>query len=254
MCRHPIIYIYSVCPELYTYSQRIFSISLFLNRLSHLIPIRNTSILPSFSQFLKVFAWHPSTLEACQIVRITTEMYDTLHQKYQDKITQISHEKQKYSEWKSEYELSIVTIYSLARRSREIFESYEVDEKKMLLRFLLQNPILDGKIPMYNLESPFDILLAEDSIKQKSQIESEISDKKYGMAPRIGFEPMTYRLTAGCSTAELSGNMSAMAPQIRFEPLLIVNSSREREHIMNVMRNVKIFSWKMYIFAYNPHI
>ena len=62
------------------------------------------------------------------------------------------------------------------------------------------------------------------------------------MAPRIGFEPMTYRLTAGCSTAELSGNMSAMAPQIRFEPLLIVNSSREREHIMNVMRNVKIFS------------
>ena len=26
------------------------------------------------------------------------------------------------------------------------------------------------------------------------------------MAPRIGFEPMTYRLTAGCSTAELSGN------------------------------------------------
>lgn len=27
------------------------------------------------------------------------------------------------------------------------------------------------------------------------------------MAPRIGFEPMTYRLTAGCSTAELSGNI-----------------------------------------------
>ena len=27
------------------------------------------------------------------------------------------------------------------------------------------------------------------------------------MAPRVGFEPTTYRLTAGCSTAELSGNM-----------------------------------------------
>ena len=26
------------------------------------------------------------------------------------------------------------------------------------------------------------------------------------MAPRTGFEPVTYRLTAGCSTAELSGN------------------------------------------------
>ena len=108
---------------------------------------------------------------------ITPEMYDTLHQKYQDKITQLSHEKQKYSEWKSEYELSIVTICSLARRSREIFESSEVDEKKMLLRFLLQNPILDGKIPMFNLESPFDILLTEDSIKQKSQTKSEISEE-----------------------------------------------------------------------------
>ena len=61
------------------------------------------------------------------------------------------------------------------------------------------------------------------------------------MAPRIGFEPMTYRLTAGCSTAELSGNISGMAPRIAFEPLRVANSSREREHIMKLMRNVKIF-------------
>jgi hypothetical protein len=27
------------------------------------------------------------------------------------------------------------------------------------------------------------------------------------MAPPIGLEPMTYRLTAGCSTTELQGNM-----------------------------------------------
>ena len=27
------------------------------------------------------------------------------------------------------------------------------------------------------------------------------------LAPRAGFEPATYRLTAGCSTAELPGNM-----------------------------------------------
>ena len=29
---------------------------------------------------------------------------------------------------------------------------------------------------------------------------------EFPVAPRIGFEPMTYRLTAGCSTAELSGS------------------------------------------------
>ena len=31
--------------------------------------------------------------------------------------------------------------------------------------------------------------------------------KRILMAPRTGFEPVTYRLTAGCSTAELSRNI-----------------------------------------------
>jgi site-specific DNA recombinase len=109
--------------------------------------------------------------------RITSEMYDKIHQEYEDQLSRLTHEKQKYSEWKSEYELSIDTIFSLARRSKEIFESSEVWEKKMLLRFLLQNPVLDERNPIFNLESPFDILLTEGDIKQKSQIWSEISDE-----------------------------------------------------------------------------
>jgi hypothetical protein len=46
----------------------------------------------------------------------------------------------------------------------------------MLLKFLLQNPVLDGKNPIFNLESPFDVLLTEDLTQQKSQTESEIID------------------------------------------------------------------------------
>lgn len=91
--------------------------------------------------------------------RITSEMYDKIHQEYQDTLTRLLHEKQKYSEWKSEYELSIETIFSLAKRAKEIFESSEVWEKKKLLKFLLQNPVIDSKKPLYNLESPFDLVL-----------------------------------------------------------------------------------------------
>ena len=86
-------------------------------------------------------------------------MYDKIHQEYQDKITQLSHQNKTYSEWKSEYELSIVTIFSLANRAKEIFDGSEVWEKKMLLRFLLQNSLLDSKKPLFNLESPFDLCL-----------------------------------------------------------------------------------------------
>ena len=40
------------------------------------------------------------------------------------------------------------------------------------------------------------------------------------LAPRVGFEPTTYRLTAGRSTIELSGNHQARHPASRCsEPL-----------------------------------
>ena len=53
------------------------------------------------------------------------------------------------------------------------------------------------------------------------------------MAPRVGFEPTTYRLTAGCSTAELSGNMKR-----EFLSELCI---RNEEHIMKVCGKVKNF-------------
>jgi site-specific DNA recombinase len=98
--------------------------------------------------------------------RITSEMYDKIHQEYQDTITRLEYEKQKYSEWRSEYNLSINTVFSLASRAKEIFESSEIWEKKLLLKFLLQNPMIDSKKPLFNLESPFDLVLDLDDSKK----------------------------------------------------------------------------------------
>lgn len=58
--------------------------------------------------------------------------------------------------------MSIATVFSLANRAKEIFESSEVEEKNLLLRFLLQNPMMDRKKPHYNLESPLDLVLEMD--------------------------------------------------------------------------------------------
>lgn len=52
------------------------------------------------------------------------------------------------------------------------------------------------------------------------------------MAPRTGFEPVTYRLTAGCSTAELSGNRYRWLPEVD-------SNQRDEEHIMKLGAKVK---------------
>jgi len=64
----------------------------------------------------------------------------------------------KYSEEDSEYETTLEIVISLATRAKEIFESSEVAEKRMFVRLLLQNPTLDGKKPLFHLQSPFHLV------------------------------------------------------------------------------------------------
>jgi hypothetical protein len=49
-------------------------------------------------------------------------------------------------------------VLSLARRSREIFESSEVDEKRQLLNFVFQNLELKDKKLSVTLREPFKII------------------------------------------------------------------------------------------------
>lgn len=57
---------------------------------------------------------------------------------------------------------------------------------------------------LYNLLKPFFIIFAK--IKKALQYLSQRAD--YFLAPRVGFEPTTLRLTAGCSTVELPRNIT----------------------------------------------
>ena len=58
------------------------------------------------------------------------------------------------------YHVTAATLFSLANRALEIFESSEVNEKRQLLNFLLQNCRLSGKNLAFELRSPFDSILA----------------------------------------------------------------------------------------------
>jgi hypothetical protein len=50
-------------------------------------------------------------------------------------------------------------VLSVARRAKQIFESSEPEEKMAFLKFLLQNPTVDGKKLAFTLASPFNLVL-----------------------------------------------------------------------------------------------
>ena len=90
---------------------------------------------------------------------ITQEMYDRKLREYKEKQNKIRTEQLIHSDADEEFYVTADRIFNLAKRALEIFESSEVPEKRQLLAFLFQNLRLDGKNPLYELRSPFNLLV-----------------------------------------------------------------------------------------------
>jgi len=59
-----------------------------------------------------------------------------------------------------EYQTTIATVISVARRAKTIFEnSSDVAGKRTFLSYLLQNPTLDEKKLCFTIASPFNLVL-----------------------------------------------------------------------------------------------
>ena len=109
-------------------------------------------------------------------------------------------------------------IMNLAARTREIFESSEVDEKRQLLNFVFQNLKLDGKNLSIETCEPFTTLMDyKKSPKGWGRLDSNqrrpksrdlqslaIAAMRHPQKERkllaVGLEPTTVRLQVGCST------------------------------------------------------
>lgn len=55
-----------------------------------------------------------------------------------------------------EYYVSASYLLQLANRAAELFERSELEEKRILLKMVLQNAVLDGRTVRYDLLKPFD--------------------------------------------------------------------------------------------------
>ena len=99
-------------------------------------------------------------LEAFLDQSITKDIYDKKHQEYQDQIQTLEIEMSEHTKADYEYQTTIATVLSVARRARAIFEnSSDVAGKRAFLNYLLQNPLVDGKKLSFTIASPFNLVL-----------------------------------------------------------------------------------------------
>ena len=86
-------------------------------------------------------------------------MFNKKLKEYKEKQAEINEEIQRYTDADENYYLTANTMLNLAQKALGIFESSEVNEKRQLLNFLLQNLKLQGKKLLFELKTPLDTVL-----------------------------------------------------------------------------------------------
>ena len=89
---------------------------------------------------------------------ISTELYDKKREEYRAKQQSIRQRLATLEKADETYFISASTLLNLANRAYELFYGSEMDEKRELLSFVLQNCVFDGKMLDFTLKKPFDTL------------------------------------------------------------------------------------------------
>ncbi|OHA47711.1 MAG: hypothetical protein A2541_02055 [Candidatus Taylorbacteria bacterium RIFOXYD2_FULL_36_9] len=91
---------------------------------------------------------------------ITKADYDTKQQEYADKLQQLEIEMSEHRKADYDYQTTVATVISVARRAKTIFEkSSDVAGKRAFLKSLLQNPTVNGKKLCFSIASPYNLVL-----------------------------------------------------------------------------------------------
>ncbi len=98
-------------------------------------------------------------LEAYLDQSITKDLYDKKHQEYHDKLQLLNIEIEEHTKADYNYQTTVASVLSVARRAKEIFEGSEIHEKRLFLNYLFQNSTLKEKKLEFKLRSPFNLVL-----------------------------------------------------------------------------------------------
>ncbi|MBI3619953.1 hypothetical protein HY214_02305 [Candidatus Roizmanbacteria bacterium] len=87
---------------------------------------------------------------------ITTSYYEEKRKEYRDKQKVLSSKMSRLHVADEEYYLNSEYLLKIASHAKELFESSEAQEKRLLLKMTLQHLRLEGKTVRYDWVNPFD--------------------------------------------------------------------------------------------------
>ena len=91
---------------------------------------------------------------------ITKDIYDRKHQELQDQIQTLEIEMSEHSKADYDYQTTVATVLSVARRAKTIFDnSSDIAGKRAFLSYILQNPTVNRKKLYFTIASPFNLVL-----------------------------------------------------------------------------------------------
>jgi len=91
---------------------------------------------------------------------ITKDIYDKKYQELQDQIQTLEIEMSEHQKADYDYQTTVASVFSIARRAKTIFEnSSDIAGKRQFLSFILQNPIVNEKKLSFTIASPFNLVL-----------------------------------------------------------------------------------------------
>jgi len=81
---------------------------------------------------------------------ITDDDYDKFYQTFRDKIAEIDTRSSMLQDAEDNYYLTCTYLLELAQKAYELFMSSEVEERRQIIKLVLQNVRLDGKKVCYD--------------------------------------------------------------------------------------------------------
>ena len=93
-------------------------------------------------------------------IRITKDVYDKKQQELADQLQRLEMELAEHRKADFEYQTVVSVVVTVARQAKSIFDkSSEVAEKRAFIKYLLQNPTVNGKKLYFSIASPFNLIL-----------------------------------------------------------------------------------------------
>jgi site-specific DNA recombinase len=124
--------------------------------------------------------------------RITDDEYDKFYQSFREQVAGIDTRLGMLQEAEDNYYITAKYLLELANRAYELFERSEVEERRQLLKLVLQNLRVEGKTVRYEGIKPFDTILnyadnqlwlpREDSNLEPSSYKNPSVTKRLGLS------------------------------------------------------------------------